>query len=239
MLGRRHSRYPALGRHQAAPRGGHAADSVPRRQRLVPPLSKVFWYMEQKGLRYATQRIYLQGDPREPPKQASFVRDVSPSGAVPVLEIAGEIVPESLRILRRLKQEFPDDEVQRVNAGDAWVQVIMRASDEFDCDGDAWLQNLEEEDEAELREAARAKLAWLEEQLGTHAGGPFFLGAMPSLLDALYVGFLSRLCTNYRFFKQLDVTHETAGLPAHTGRATHVAAAEQRPARLPEPPGAA
>ena len=169
--------------------------------------------MEQKGLRYATRRIHLQGDPREPPKQASFVRDVSPSGAVPVLEIGGEIVPESLHILRRLEEEFPGDEVQRVDADDAWAQVITRASDEFDCDGDAWLQNLEEEDEVELHEAARAKLAWLEEQLGARAGGPFFLGATPSLLDALYVGFLSRLSTNYRFFKQLDVTHEAAGLP--------------------------
>ena len=76
------------------------------------------------------------------------------------------------------------------------------------------LQNLEEEEEAELHEAASSKLAWLERQLGTHAGGPFFLGAKPSLLDALYVGFLSRAATNYRFFKQLDVTHETSALPA-------------------------
>ena len=104
-----------------------------------PHCHKVFWYMEQKDLRYTTQRIHLQGDPREPPKQASFVRVVSPSGAVPVLEIAGEIVPESLHILRRLEKEFPDDGGQ-VDPDDKWAQEIIRASDEFDCDGDAWLQ---------------------------------------------------------------------------------------------------
>ena len=169
--------------------------------------------MEQKSLRYTTERIHLQGDPREPQKQAWFLRDVNPGGAVPVIKIRDEIIPDSLNILQRLESEFPDDVVATVPKGDAWCSEVMRASDCFDCDGDEWLQNLDTECERELQEATHAKLRWLEQQLTTHDAGPFFLGAKPSLIDALYVGFLSRAATNYRFFKQLDIRQ--AGYPRH------------------------
>jgi glutathione S-transferase len=167
--------------------------------------------MEQKGLRYTTERIHLQGDPREPPKQEWFLRDINPNGSVPVIKIRDEILPDSLPILRRLESEFPDDEVETVPSGDAWAQQILQACDYFDCDGDAWLQNLDAQQEEELRKTAHSKFVWLESQLGTHEHGPFFLGAKPSLLDAMYVGFVSRAATNYRFFKQFNL--RDAGLP--------------------------
>jgi glutathione S-transferase len=176
-----------------------------------PHCHKVFWYAEQKRLRYTTERIHLQGDPREPRKQEWFLRDINPSGSVPVIKIRDEVLKESLDILRRLESDFPDDEVATVPIGDIWAQQILQACDYFDCDGDAWLQNLDEEQEEELYKATCSKFAWLEQQLQMHTSGPFFLGAKPSLLDAMYVGFLSRAATNYRFFKQFEVRN--AGLP--------------------------
>jgi glutathione S-transferase len=167
--------------------------------------------MEQKGLRYTTERIHLQGDPREPPKQEWFLHDINPSGSVPVLKIGAEIILESLEILRRLDQEFPDD-VTLVAPDNEWVRHVIDSSGAFDCDGDRWLHNLSEVDEATLRAEIRNKLDWLEETLGTHEG-PFFLGDKPSLIDAAYVGFLTRVETNYRFFKQLDVRTPSAGCP--------------------------
>ena len=47
-----------------------------------PHCHKVWFALEQKGLRYETVRVHLRGDPREPPKPAAYV-DLVPSGAVP------------------------------------------------------------------------------------------------------------------------------------------------------------
>jgi glutathione S-transferase len=179
-----------------------------------PHCHKVFWFMEQMSLRYRTERIHLQGDPREPPKQPWFVRDISPSGAVPVLSIGDEHISESLDILRRLEREFPEaGGLASVpsTSEDPWVSEIIRASGAFDCDSDAWLQNTEGEEEQALNAESRKKFGWLEQQLGRHTDGPFFLGPQPSWLDALYVGFLSRAATNYQFFKQWDVTAPAEG----------------------------
>ena len=167
--------------------------------------------MEQLGLRYATERIHLQGDPREPPKQEGFLRDVNPSGGVPVLKIGDELVNESLDILLRLERDFADEAVVAA-PDDEWVRSVVGSSGAFDCDGDAWLQNIEPAAEEQLRAESRRKLTWLEETLGAHAG-PFFLGERASRVDAAFVGFLTRLDTNYRFFKQLDVRDPSAGCP--------------------------
>lgn len=90
---------------------------------------------------------------------------------------------------------------------------FFQACDYFDCDGDQWLQNLDEKQENELQKVMQSKFQWLEQQLGFHGSGPFFLGVKPSLLDAMYVGFLSRVETNYRFFKQFDVHDASNQLP--------------------------
>ena len=133
-----------------------------------PHCHKVYFYMEQKALRYLTERIHLQGDPREPPKQAWFLRDVSPGGGVPALAIEGEVVLESLDILRRLDAEFPDDRTAAA-PDDDWVRAVVGSSGAFDCDGDAWLYNTEPVREDGLRRDSRAKLDWLEDALGVLA----------------------------------------------------------------------
>lgn len=169
-----------------------------------PFCHRVWFWMEQKGLRYETQRIHLGGDPREPPKQPWYLREVAPRGNVPALRIGGdEIVLESLDILERLDAEFPGHEPA---ADDSFKQKMLQTSGAFDTDCDRWLHNTHAPDEAALRGEALQKLTWLEEALRQH-GGPFFLGAEPSIVDAAFVGFLTRLAVNYKFFKGLDV-HE-------------------------------
>ena len=53
-----------------------------------PHCHKVWFALEQKGLRYETVRVHLRGDPREPPKPAAYV-DLVPSGAVPAVALDG------------------------------------------------------------------------------------------------------------------------------------------------------
>ncbi|KAH8082915.1 glutathione transferase [Aureococcus anophagefferens] len=96
-----------------------------------PHCHKVWFALEQKGLRYETVRVHLRGDPREPPKPAAYV-DLVPSGAVPAVALDGEVVTESLK------------------------DALLRASDDYDCDGDRWLRNGDPAKEAALKADAVA-----------------------------------------------------------------------------------
>lgn len=171
---------------------------------------RVWFWMEQLELRYSTERIHLGGDPREPEKQPAYFH-VSPRGTCPALRLGDSIIHESLDILIRLEREFP-----RLPAGrapnDLYVAELLRASGAFDVDCDEWLHNTQPKREATLRGRAMEKLAWLEAALARD-GGPFLLGAVPSIADAAFVGFLTRLEHNYRFFKALDVREPAAGTP--------------------------
>ena len=53
---------------------------------------------------------------------------------------------ESLVILRRLDEEFPDSATMVAPDSD-WVSSVIDSSGAFDCDGDRWLQNLQAADE--------------------------------------------------------------------------------------------
>ena len=179
-----------------------------------PFCHRVFFFMEQKRLRYTTERIHLGGDPREPPKSAEYLRDVAPRGNVPALRIRDSVVLESLDILRTLDREFPDDATAAKTAEDVDLEEhLVQSSGAFDVDCDAWLFNTDEAAEAALEAEARGKLTWLEGALGARPSGPFFLGAHVTVADASFVGFLTRLATNYKYFKSLDVTHPASGFP--------------------------
>ena len=115
--------------------------------------------MEQKGLRYETQRIHLGGDPREPPKQPWYLREVAPRGNVPALRIGGDEIV--------LEAEFPGHEPA---ADDSFKQKMLQTSGAFDTDCDRWLHNTHAPDEAALRGEALQKLTWLEEALRQHGG---------------------------------------------------------------------
>ena len=209
-------RVARAGRAWAAPREPRPDDhsiALFRDANAWCPFShRVWFWIEQLELRYKTTRVHLGGDPREPAKQASYL-SVSPRGTCPALRIDGDTITESLDILWRLEREFP-----RLPSGrgrpkdDARVAELLRASGAFDTDCDEWLHNTRPGREAALRAAAVEKLAWLEAALAAE-GGPFLLGAAPSIVDAAFVGFLTRLDTNYRHFKALDVRAPAARTP--------------------------
>ncbi|EGB11849.1 hypothetical protein AURANDRAFT_61075 [Aureococcus anophagefferens] len=174
-----------------------------------PHCHKVWFALEQKGLRYETVRVHLRGDPREPPKPAAYV-DLVPSGAVPAVALDGEVVTESLVILERL--EAIGAPLGPGSLFRAQKDALLRASDDYDCDGDRWLRNGDPAKEAALKADAVAKLETLDAWL---AGGPFFLKLRrPSLVDAAYVGFLTRLAHNYAYFKGYDVKEAHANVGA-------------------------
>jgi len=179
-----------------------------------PFCHRVFFFMEQKQLRYVTECIHLGGDPREPPKKLSYLRDIAPRGNVPALRIRDEVVLESLDILHVLDREFPDTEAPVKTAEDKILEgQLVRASGAFDTDCDDWLHNTDRHAEPYLRLEALEKLQWLEGALSARPAGPFFFGERVTLADAAFVGFLTRLATNYAYFKGLDVRKPSAGYP--------------------------
>eukprot|EP00747_Dinoflagellata_sp_TGD_P053419 gnl/TRDRNA2_/TRDRNA2_148439_c0_seq1.p1 gnl/TRDRNA2_/TRDRNA2_148439_c0~~gnl/TRDRNA2_/TRDRNA2_148439_c0_seq1.p1 ORF type:complete len:360 (+),score=56.40 gnl/TRDRNA2_/TRDRNA2_148439_c0_seq1:51-1130(+) len=159
--------------------------------------------MEAKGLRYSTERIHLRGDPAEPPKQ-QWYRQLVRSGAVPAVKIREEVVPESLDILYRLEQEFPDPPMGPSKDDEEHAWRLCEVSMAFNTDGSDWLHNIRPSDEEGHRQEMLRRLQWLESALAAR-GGPFFLGKGVTLVDAAYVGFLTRLAHNALYFKQLDI----------------------------------
>jgi len=162
----------------------------------------VWFFLEQKGVNYATKRVHLRSDPCEPPKPDWYL-ELVPSGVVPAIELDGIVITESLDIMRALERAFPAP-CMLPPASEARLLRLAETSDRYDCDGDDWLHNVKPGREATLRAAALTKLGELEADLAAE-GGPFFGCASPTLADAAFVGFLTRLAHNYKFFKGLDV----------------------------------
>ena len=173
---------------------------------------RVFFFMEEKGLRYTTTHIHLGGDPREPPKQSEYLRDVAPRGNVPALRIRDKVILESLDILRALDLEFPSPEPM-TSEDRALEARLVESSGAFDTDCDAWLHNIDPASEPALHADTIDKLKWLEAALGARPAGPFFLGERVTAADAAFVGFLTRLATNYAYFKGLNVRDPSSGYP--------------------------
>ena len=85
-----------------------------------------------------------------------------------------------------------------------------------------------------MRRRAMQKLEWLEAALARE-GGPFLLGDQPSIADAAFIGFLTRLAHNYKFFKAFDARSWIAR--GHTPRAA--LSSKSRGCRLSAHPTAA
>jgi len=168
-----------------------------------PFCQRVWFFMEAKGLRYVTEKISLQSDPAEPPKPAFYKRLV-PSGSVPAVAIRDEVIPESMDILYRLEKEFPEP-VMLPKGEEVHAQKLCDHSMAFNTELCDWLHNTQPHLEEVFREEAVKRFRWLEDALAVR-GGPFFLGRQPSIVDAAYIGFLTRSAHNFLYFKGFDIS---------------------------------
>lgn len=120
---------------------------------------------------------------------------ISPHGKVPVLKVDGEPLFESNAIA-----EFLDEaEGPRLHPEDAIARAKNRAWTDFVPDFAKGLSGIyytkTDEEMAAGLEAAPAKVTKIEEALGKRANdGPYFNGAVISLVDAAYAPFFQRFC---------------------------------------------
>ena len=209
----------AAGRAWAAPREPRAGD-VPLvfyrdSNSWCPYCTRVWFALEQKGLRYRTERVPMGRDPREP-KKPQWYRDLVPTGNVPAMRIGDDLIWESLDILFRLEHVFaervpllPAPGPER-DATVAAMTALEAAVGRVDRAVVAWLGNTNTDRERSLEHAALRELARLDDTVGAR-DGPFLLGAAPSLADAACVGKMQQLALRLPFFKGCGALRDPAG----------------------------
>lgn len=167
-----------------------------------PYCQKVWMMMEEKKIPYRIERINMRsyGD-----KPDWFLKKV-PSGLLPVLELDGKMITESLVIMQVLEQNFPDipmipeEEFDRANEllglerklFSDWCGLIFRPSMPGPFGGGA------RKDFEETLDKVNAALGVLP--------GPWFLGGdIPSIVDLQYVSHVERMNASCLYWKGMQL----------------------------------
>lgn len=163
-----------------------------------PYCQKVWMMLEEKKIPYRTERINMRsyGD-----KPAWFLKKV-PSGLLPVLELDGELITESLVIMQILEQNFPaipmipEKDFDRANMllrlerklFSAWCGLVFRPS---------------------FGGGARNEFEETFDKVDTALGelpGPWFLaGDTPTIVDLQYVSHIERMNASCLYWKGLQL----------------------------------
>jgi len=176
--------------------------------------TQVWLMLEEKKVPYRIEKINMRsyGD-----KPQWFLDKIS-SGLLPVIELDGEMITESLVIMQIIEREFPAPEYPALIPGSGsegferangllklernlfseWCGLIFRPSGPSLFGGGAARKNLE------------ATLDKVNEELGV-AAGPWFLGGeLPSIVDMQYVSHVERMVASCLYWKGMQIRGEGA-----------------------------
>ena len=191
-----------------------------------PYCQKVWLLLEEKRIPFKVSKINMRSYGEKPNWYTSMV----PGGLLPVIELDGKVVTESLVIMQLLDATFPDgppmvpeggEERKAANAllnlerqlFSAWCRLTFSPGKGlFDAHERGFLETLREVDDALLA-----------------TDGPWFLGGeSPSLVDLQYISHVERMIASVLYWKGLKL-RGTGGYP---GLDAWLDAFEQRPAYL-------
>jgi len=167
-----------------------------------PYCQKVWMMLEEKRIPYRIERINMRsyGD-----KPAWFLEKV-PSGLLPVLELDGQFITESLVIMQTLEQNYPDipmipeQEFDRANVllrlerklFSDWCGLVFRPSMPGPFGGGA-------------RKGFEQTFDQVDAALG-ELPGPWFLGGdTPSIVDLQYVSHIERMNASCLYWKGMQL----------------------------------
>ena len=188
---------------------------------------QVWLLLEEKRIPYKVSKINMRsyGD-----KPAWFTNKV-PGGFLPVIELDGDLVTESLVIMQTLDQTFPQgppmvppagskdrDSAQRLlqlerQLFGAWCSLTFQP-------GKGLLDSNERNFVSTLKKVDEALLA---------TPGPWFLGGdAPSLVDLQYISHVERMIASVLYWKNLKLR----GTGEYKGLEAWLAAFEERPSYL-------
>eukprot|EP00227_Mantoniella_beaufortii_P020391 CAMPEP_0197583964 /NCGR_PEP_ID=MMETSP1326-20131121/6712_1 /TAXON_ID=1155430 /ORGANISM="Genus nov. species nov., Strain RCC2288" /LENGTH=445 /DNA_ID=CAMNT_0043148253 /DNA_START=212 /DNA_END=1549 /DNA_ORIENTATION=- len=162
-----------------------------------PYCQKVWMLFEEKQISYKTERINMRSYGEKP---AWFLKKV-PSGLLPVIELDGKMLTESLVIMQTLDQSFsgpsmlPEEQYDRANKllrlerqlFSDWCGLVFRASG------------------GSARRAFEETFDKVDAALG-ELPGPWFLGGdTPSIVDLQYVSHIERMNASCLYWKGMQL----------------------------------
>ncbi|KAK3144627.1 hypothetical protein QOZ80_4AG0315600 [Eleusine coracana subsp. coracana] len=174
---------------------------------ICPYVQRVWIARNYKGLQEKIQLVAI--DLQDKP--AWFLEKVFPLGKVPVLEHNGNIIAESLDLLKYLDANFegpkllPEDPEKQAYADELIVSsdsVIAALFKAGRVEGDL------------ISDLAGPSLDKIEESLGRFSDGPFLLGLSMSAVDMVYAPFVERFKDFFATVKLYDMTRERPKLKA-------------------------
>ena len=170
-----------------------------------PYSQKIWMQLEEKRIPYALKRINMRC---YGPKPASFTSMV-PSGALPVIELDGQVITESSVISRVLESEFTDDDGHKnllpyaPGSDDGRrADALMRLERALFS---RWMQWITSSwNDASAQSVYCEVLDEVDAELGA-GGGPYFMGEEFTLVDIAYAPFLERMAASILYYKGVKI----------------------------------
>jgi len=167
-----------------------------------PYSQKIWMQLEEKRVPYVLERINMRCYGAKP---KSFLEKV-PSGALPVIELDGQVITESSVIAGVLEEQFPDHKnllpyaPESVNMRRA--QMLMRLERALFS---RWMQWITSGWNDSVAQSAYCEtLDSVDAELGA-MGGPFFMGSEFTMVDIAYTPFLERMAGSILYYKGLKI----------------------------------
>ncbi|KAG0590092.1 hypothetical protein KC19_1G071100 [Ceratodon purpureus] len=162
-----------------------------------PYCQRVWLQLEEKRIPYEVEKINMRCYGEKP---AWFTKMV-PSGLLPVLELDGKIITESMDIMFLIEQRFPDYNPLLPSGGPELAAVDSLLGLERRLAG-AWMNRLRSSwPDMNGFENTMDKVNSALQRFG----GPYFLGSKFSMVDAVYAPFLERIAASMPYWPGVKV----------------------------------
>jgi glutathione S-transferase len=163
-----------------------------------PYSEKVWLVIEEMRVPYTVEKVNMNcyGD------KPKWFWAMQPSGGIPVLKLDGRVIKESNDIVWALEEAFPDRALlpHADAAKMARVMPLLSLEREAFSAWFRWLPSASNHGANMVNMQAVLRRVDEELKLG---GGPFFLGAEFSLVDAFFAPFLERMAASLPYYKGL------------------------------------
>ena len=173
--------------------------------RRVADCEKVWLTLEMKRVPYVIEKVNMNCYGEKP----GWFWDMQPSGGIPVAKLDGAVIRESNDIIMAVERAFPETPLLPAEDDPAYERVRPLLSLERELFS-AWFRWLTSPmSDGAQRMNMESLFGRVEKELAA-SGGPFFLGAEPSLVDVFFAPFLERMAASLPYYKGFEVRRNAA-----------------------------
>ncbi|CAM6107171.1 unnamed protein product [Calypogeia fissa] len=163
-----------------------------------PYCERVWLQLEEKQISYSVEKIDMSCYGEKP----TWYKSMVPSGLLPAMKVDGELLTESMDIMKRLEEKFPNNNPLLPNLEAPEFAVVDELLElERHLTG-AWINRLISSDgnDGSFELAMDRVNAALQ-----RFSGPYFLGSEFSLVDVVYAPFLERISASMPYWLGIQV----------------------------------